>query len=353
MAPRKITITDIARAAGVSKTTVSRYINGKSNLIGEDSRKRIEAAIEMSNYHPNALARSLKTQRSYLVGVIVADITSPFSSSLISGITRSLIDGGYTPVIMSSDDSPELERTSIGSLISHQVDGLIVNTTTDENPDLIKTSLAGTPVVLCDRTVRDHTFDIALSEYRAPVMQLVDHLARQGYGRAVFCTQPYETNSPRRTRRDAFMEADAASFGQTNPEDDVLVVDQRDPSSVVDAVRKVMATTPTGETPAIVAVNSVTLIAIVNAVASLGLSMPGDIGVCGPDDWGWSNALGWDWTSLLGGGITSFKIDPARIGAEAGKLLIERIGDPSAEKRTITIPTELKIGASTMLGGRG
>jgi LacI family kdg operon repressor len=80
--------------------------------------------------------------------------------------------------------------------------------------------------------------------------------------------------------------------------------------------------------------------------------MPGDIGVCGPDDWGWSNALGWDWTSLLGGGITSFKIDPARIGAEAGKLLIERIGDPSAEKRTITIPTELKIGASTMLGSR-
>ena len=74
----KVTISDIAKAAGVSITTVSRYINGKQDLIQKDTRERIETVIKMTNYHPNVMAQSLKTNLSHHIGVIVSDILPAF-----------------------------------------------------------------------------------------------------------------------------------------------------------------------------------------------------------------------------------------------------------------------------------
>ncbi len=83
---KSITIIDVAAAAGVSKTTVSRYLNGKFEFMSSQSRERIAATIEQLNYRPNNLARGLKSKRSKLLGVIVSDIKNPFSSILLKGI---------------------------------------------------------------------------------------------------------------------------------------------------------------------------------------------------------------------------------------------------------------------------
>ena len=80
---KRVTINDVAMAAGVSKTTVSRYINGHPELMSEKTRERIRTVIEMTNYHPSDIASNLKKRTTNLIGLLIADISSPFSLSLI------------------------------------------------------------------------------------------------------------------------------------------------------------------------------------------------------------------------------------------------------------------------------
>ena len=109
----KVTISDIAKAAGVSITTVSRYINGKQDLIQKDTRKRIEAVIKMTNYHPNVMAQSLKTNLSHHIGVIVSDISTPFCATLIQGISETLLSSNYMPLFVSCNNSIKEEESYI------------------------------------------------------------------------------------------------------------------------------------------------------------------------------------------------------------------------------------------------
>lgn len=352
MPDKKATITDIAMAAGVSKTTVSRYINGRYDLLSEATRKRIEKAIQIAHYRPSAVARSLKTQRSYLVGVIVANITTPFATSLLNGISSGLMKSGYIPIFGDAADSPDTEHALIDSLTSHQVDGLIVNTTTSKNPELIALANTGTPVVLCDRYVRNYDFDIAVSAYMAPTRELMEHLHEQGFDRAVLLTQEYENNSPRQFRYDAFTEADAELFGSADPEADVFVASPWEPETMREAVRAICETTPAGKRCAIYATNTVTLIAAYNAIEDAGLKVPDDLGLCGPDDWGWAHRMGWNWPSMLNGGITTFATNPYDMGFAAAELMVQRISDPNGEKRHVEIPTKLEIRGSTLLKDR-
>lgn len=348
----RVTINDIAAMSGVSKATVSRYINGKFSYMGEDTRKRIEAAIKFSNYLPSAAARSLKTQHSYLVGVAIADITSPFSGAMIMGIGGVLEENGYIPVFVDSGDSDERERQNIRSLLGHQVDGLLVNTTNSRNSNLIAIANSGFPVVLCDRGVSDFRFDIAKGDYYTPTLALIQHLRDEGYGQVFLCTQPFERNEVRTERVEAFIEGYRDLFGVTRPEDNVLLVDVRKADDVRQVVREVVEGTPEGEVPAIIGVNSVTLMSLLYAISRCGLSMPDDIGLCGPDDWGWSKQVDWDWSETFGGGITTFKVHPDLIGAAAARLLLSRIEDLGREKETILVPTKTMTRASTSLRSR-
>lgn len=347
MAAKKATISDIATAAGVSKTTVSRYINGRFDLLSESARTRVEKAIQLANYRPSAVARSLKTQRSCLVGVVVANITTPFATSLLNGISQGLREGSYVPMFADAADSPETEHALIESLVSHQVDGLIVNTTCAENPELIALANSGTPVVLADRYINDYNFDISACEYREPTLALMRHLREAGYRRAALVTQEYRNNSPRETRRDAFVEGDLELFGAQDPEADVYLADPWNPGAMREVMRRLLEESdgPVG----VYATNTVTLIAVNNALEELGARVPGEVGLCGPDDWGWAHRMGWDWTSTLAGGVTTFETNPYQMGYEAAKLMLERINDPAGKKRTCLIPTELQIRASTNL----
>jgi LacI family kdg operon repressor len=345
----KATITDIATAVGVSKTTVSRYINGKQDLLSSKTRTRIEKAIRIAHYHPSAVARSLKTQHSFLIGVIVANITTPFATSLLNGISNRLSKDNYTPIFTDAGDSPTREHELIESLIGHQIDGLIVNTTTSKNDELISLSTTGMPIVLVDRLIDDHTFDIALSSYHEPSLKLMHEIHHQGFGRAVLFTQSFENNSARTARRDAFAEGDLSYFGIKDATRDIYVVDPWEASTVELALNAILDSTPKNAIPAIYATNTVTLIATLNAIRKLKLKIPEQIGICGPDDWGWARSMDWDWASTLDVGITTFMTDPYTMGYEAASLMIARIKDPDRKKETRVIPTKLVIRASTKL----
>ncbi len=345
----KVTIDDIATLSGVSKTTVSRYLNGKYNMMSAETRHRIETAVRLSNYQPSAVARSLKTQKSYLIGAVVSDITSPFSSALISGIGDCLYGYGYIPVFTNSGDSPDREQHFIHSLLSHQVDGLVVNTAKVNNPYLINLANSGVPIVLVDRCIDNYNFDIVTGDYKTPIRNLLVHLRQEGYGRAVLFSQEYQENSVRMQRVEGFYEADREVFGRARPADDLCQLAIGDTDRVCLEVKRVLESTPRGNIPALIGNNSVTLMNLVYAISELGLSIPDQVGICGPDDWDWSRSMHWDWSEIIGDGITTYKVHPYQIGKLASELILRRIENPDGKKEKILVPTEMTIRHSTML----
>ena len=172
----KTTIDDIARAVGVSKTTISRYINGHGEMMSEKTRDRVRAAIELTNYQPSDIARNLKRKKTNLIGVLISDMSTPFSSALIIAIGDYLAERGYVPIFANCDDSLQKEEELIDMLISKGVAGLLVNTTSSQNNHLIGVASRGLPVVLCDRYISNYRFNIVTIEQEKPFHDLVAHL---------------------------------------------------------------------------------------------------------------------------------------------------------------------------------
>lgn len=344
---KNVTIADIAQAAGVSKTTVSRYLNGKYSMMSADTRTRIETVIRMSNYHPNSIAQSLRGRRSMQIGIVVSDISSPFCSSMIRSMGHSLLDAGYVPLFVDSKDNLELEHHLIQTLLSRKVDGLIVNTSSFVNPELIQIACSGTPVVLCDRYISDYHFAFVGCGHREPVFQMMKHLKEEGFAKVGFFTQEYKDNSTRFIRRNAYLQSMKELYPEEDGEALSFKLDLKDRQQTIRCVQQLLDSCRPGEIPAIMAVNSATCSHILSVLSELGLAFPGDVGLCGPDDWGWDSR--YSVSAMDFSGITAFTVHPNQIGEIAAQTLLQLIQDPDMEKQDILLPTELVIRDSTRL----
>lgn len=344
---KNVTIADIAQAAGVSKTTVSRYLNGKYSMMSAETRARIEAVIRMSNYHPNSLAQSLRGRRSMQIGVVISDIANPFCASVIRSIGHTLLEEGYVPLVVDSKEDPELEQHLITTLLSRKVDGLIVNTSSFHNPSLIRVACSGIPVVLFDRYVKDYHFAFVGSTHREPIFRLIAHLKEEGYAKVAFFTQDYENVSPRFIRRRLWLEAMAQYFPDVDTQPLTYCLDLMDRERSANHIRALLDSCAPGEVPAVFVSNAATCVHLLSVMQDMGLTVPGDLGVCSPDDWGWDTQYS---VSILNyPKITTLAIYPEQMGAEAAKLMLQMIRDPEGQKNDIILPTELLIRESTRL----
>lgn len=344
---KNVTIADIAQAAGVSRTTVSRYLNGKYNMMSAETRTRIETVIRMTGYHPNSLAQSLRGSRSMQIGVVVSDISSPFCSSMVRSIGHTLLDNGYVPLFVDSKDDPELEQHLIQTLLSRKVDGLIVNTSSFVNPRLIQIACDGVPVVLCDRYIRDYHFPLVGCRHRDAITASMHHLKEEGFAKVAFFTPEYHSISTRFIRRNAYLEEMKSHYPDEDGEALTYVLDLSDYRHTAKCIRHLLGTCSPGEVPAIIAANSVTCAHILMVLDHMGLACPQNLGLCGPDDWGWDSEYS---ISLMHTGkITTFNVNPARIGDIAARRLLELIRDPDLDTQDILLPMELTIRNSTSL----
>lgn len=343
---KNLTIVDIAKSAGVSKTTVSRYLNGRYEYMSAETRERIKKVIEVSGYQPNKIAQSLKSQKSMLIGFVVADIESPFSSATIKSVGDAMLGTGYNLITVNSDNSYDKEKSYIQSLLGQQVDGLIVNTVCAQNPALISLANAGLPIVLMDRFVRDYNFDIAYFENEQSIHVAMEHLRQMGYGQLIFCTQEYEMISPRNLRRQAF-EKKLAEWGEQDTGRYVRVSegDQEHTERIIRGI--IQENAANSAPPALICSNTVTLLRAVRAIKNLGLEMPYDIGICGFDEWGWATELGL--SGMIDVGLTVIKPDMHELGIHTTALLLNRIQNPDSEKREIAVPAKLVVRNSTRL----
>ncbi len=335
MVKKNITIVDVAERAGVSKTTISRYLNGKYEFMSQESREKIARIIEELGYRPNNLARGLKSKRSRLIGVLVSDISSPFSSILLKGIGDCCERYGYGVLITNSNDNPRKERDYILSMMDQRVEGLIINTTGQNDEFLQQIAKNGVPIVLADRGMDETIFDTVRTADEAVTAEVMEHLKERGFSRVGWFSQPVN-NGTRKLRQKAYRNA-CRDILKIEPQEYILEDD--DPLKVEGQIRKFFAANP-GERIAIYTGNGVATLYVVKALQRMGLQWPDDLGLCGFNNW--------DWTELVGGGITVVSQPSYRVGHECVKRLMARIHrNRHAKARMIELDCRLILRRST------
>jgi len=184
-----ITIKDIAKALGLSTSTVSRALRGSYEISAETKKLVLEYA-EKLNYRPNPIALSLKEKRSRSIGIIVCEIANNFFSQAINGIESVAYKKGYYVIISQSHESYEREVSNAQYLASRSVDGLLVSlsTETTDLSHLKKLHEKGLPIVFFDRITEEMQTHKVIANNFNGAYQATEHLLRSGYKRIAHVT---------------------------------------------------------------------------------------------------------------------------------------------------------------------
>jgi LacI family transcriptional regulator len=219
---KKPSIDDIAKSLGVSKTLVSMVINNKTEKYGisEKTRKRVEEKIAELGFMPNKAARRLRTGKSFLIGVIVPDISNPFYSRIIRIIEDKAQLDGYSPMICSSDEDSEKEINLVKMLIdSQQVDGLILSSTLDNASQLDFLAKRNFPCVLIDRVLPGSSMPSVSVDNEQAAFTATEAMIKSGCKNIALLTISPAYISTIKERKQGFaraMEAHRLSFSEKN-----------------------------------------------------------------------------------------------------------------------------------------
>lgn len=336
MSPRQVTIADVAKAAGVSKTTVSRYLSGEFTSLSAVTLEKIRQTVRALDYHPNQMARGLKQGKSNLIGVILADITNPFSTAILRGVEDVSQQLGYSVMVCNSDNDPQKERDYIFMMQQHRIDGLIINTTGKNNPFLHKFSMESIPVVLVDRKVPDLDLDTVSIDNMGATEEAVKFLIQRGYERIALFTEPVDGISSRLERLLTFRRT-LESLGHISASE-VYTFDTENFSSVKNSLEHFIENSHKRKR-VVFAGNGVATLKVSLAFKDLKLEIPNDCALIGFDDP--------DWGPLVGPGLTTIAQPTYEIGVIAMKKIISKIRQESQGTNTTELPGRLIVRGST------
>ena len=309
MKMEKITITDIARLSNVSKTTVSRIINGNYGKVNKDTKERVLKIIEELNYQPNTLAQGLKQKTTNVIGIVLSKL-HPFWSAVLEGVEDACRSKGYSLMISNTGDDPELEVEQIKSFMQRKVDGVIVSPTIHNKAfyeELIDRSY---PIVAVSRKTPNVSLNIvAMNDIKGSWMA-TEHLLSLGRERIMLVVYPPNEISPRYERVAGF---EMALKAKGNQQSWVEIVDEK-PGM---ATQKIVKVLKEKKVDAIISTNNILNLEILKAVKESGLMVPDDVAIVGYDDPAWAE--------LVDPPLTSVYQPAYEMGEKAAKRLIELI----------------------------
>jgi LacI family transcriptional regulator len=336
MKSKLISINDIARALGISPSTVSRALKDHPD-ISTETKRVVKEYAEQVNYRPNALALSLKRQRSNTLGLIIPEIVHHFFSSVISGIEELAYAKGYRLIICQSNEDYHREVINTQVLLDNRVDGIFISmskTTTDHGhfKDLID---SGIPLVFFDRVSEEVETDRVVTADFEGALLATSHLLERG------CTKILHLASPQnlligRLRLEGYQKALANYAIARNPAF-ILQCDTR--KEVFDMSEQILKLAP--EIDGIFAVNDFTAIAAMQLLQENGYRIPDNIAVTG---------FGNDpIASIASPPLTTVEQRGFEMGRQAVEILIRRIENPSTfiDFQTRVIPVSIEKRASS------
>jgi LacI family transcriptional regulator len=329
-----ITIADVAREAGVSRQTVSRVINAKGE-ISETTCRRVQAVIERLGYRPNSIARSLATQRTFTLGVIVPDIANPFFAEVVRGAEEVAHRVGYSILLANSVEDPQREADLLNILEDKQVDGLILCSSRLPDDQLAEHIDRHPSVVLINRRLpqtRVHTVRVDYHQGARQVMAHLFALERHFIGFLAGPLTAYSSGERMQGYREAL-----AEHGQSY--DPGLL---RFCSPYYDdgckAAGELLSARP--QIDAIICFNDLVTAGALCACRRSGRRVPEDVALAGADD----ILL----ASLISPALTTLSVDKRQLGASAMQLLLDEIAGATHGPQDIVIPQTLVLRGSTV-----
>jgi len=332
--PRETTIHDVARAANVSKTTASRVLNGAPNVAPE-TRARVLDAVRQIDYRVNVSARSLRTTRTSLVGLLVPAIVNDVFGRIAEGIEEELRRDDIGLVIASSGWNTAGERVGLESLRQRRADALVLSLVDDSNPEIASIlSAVACPIVLLDRQVNGFEADAVLTDQRNGVTQAVSHLHALGH-RTIGIARHTDLVRPGRECGEAFRQAIAAN-GMTSAGEIVVEYDQVDQHAGRELTSRLIHS---GATGIIAAVPLPVTAGIIERLDELGLSVPRDISLIPFNDSVFA--------SIMRPPLTVIARPLDQIARLVCRLVTSRLHDPQRPARVEVVDMRLVIRGST------
>jgi len=334
-----VTISDVAQRAGVSPATVSKYLNRKK--VSSKSYARIEEAIRELNYQVNDFARSLRTNTSRMIGLLVWSIDNIFATSLFKELEKQLADLNYSLVLCNYNKSASIFAQKIDFLRQHKVDGAIVQlggqTTEVIKQGLRELQAANIPFVLVNRRVEGIEADTVLADDAQAVYDCVTHLLENGHRKIGMIMSP-QNDYKRQMRSDSLRKA-YLDVGLTADEDLLFGFDDGGQWSAVAKDKIVGYLQAHPELTALVLPGYMLTITGISAVHQVGRQIGKDLALIG---------LGCDVINdALNPPITHIHLPADEIAVNAIKLLIDSIACREEKKpRLIYIPTQITAGES-------
>lgn len=337
------TIKDVAVHAQVSVATVSHVIND-TRFVSEATRQRVLQAIKELRYVPSALARSLKSNRTHTVGMMIPNSSNPYFAEIIRGIEDTCYDAGFNVILCNSDDDPLKQSTYVRLLSEKQVDGLIVLSSGSDSDLLDTLRAASMPQVVVDRELEDLAADLVEVNHEAGGYLATRHLLDLGH-RRIACIAGPQTLSSARQRVQGYCRA-LAEAGL--PLDAALCPSADFTSAGGHAAMAALLAGQTAATrpSAVFASNDLMAIGAVCAAAAEGLSIPADLSVIGFDD----IAL----AAYSNPPLSTVAQPKHQTGELAATLLLQRIAAPDRALQRVILQPTLTVRQSTgpWAGGR-
>ena len=331
-----VTLRDVAVRAGVHPATASRALNPETRiLVSEDTARRVLDAAAELGYHPNPVARSLRTRRSHTVGVLIPDLNNPLFPPIVRGLEDRLAAAGYVALIGNTDSDDERERMVFEQMRARHVDGLVVATARLHHPLLAEAARAEMPVVLINRLAQDYSFPSVSVDNERGVRMAVAHLSALGHRRIAHIAGPQEMSTGLSRYRGFVTAMESARL----PTDDDLIVFAK-AFTVEEGLRcsRLLLERGTGCT-AIAAGNDMLAVGCYAALDDAGLTCPDDISVVGFNDM--------PFIDRLRPPLTTIRFPHYQVGTEAAQLLLERIAEHSGPVKILYLAPELVIRGST------
>ncbi|WP_432038084.1 LacI family DNA-binding transcriptional regulator [Streptomyces cucumeris] len=342
---RAATIPDVAREAGVSRSTASRALAGYGP-VSPEARERVRLAAEKLGYRANQLARSMITGRTQTLGAVVADIQNPFFAGVTRGITDAAHAAGYQVLLANTDEDLRAERAAVKTLCDKHVDGLVVAPASTSEVGHLATLLDGVcPVVLLDRRAPSLPTDAVTVDNQGASEDAVRRLITAGHRRIALVslaggdpgpgtaaddrgtgtgTFPVSTGGERIAGYRAALRA--AGVEDTDAYLRVGTFHRQDPAALTEELLS-LPEPPT----AVFATDSMIALGVLSAVGARGLRVPDDISVVAFDDA--------DWTRVVRPRLSVVAQPVQELGAEAVRALVTRIETGTRPPRHITLDT--------------
>jgi len=325
---------DVAEAAGVHLATASRALDDRrSVMVKPETVERVRQAAADLGYRVNRMARGLKMNRSFTIGMLIPDITNPFFPPIVRGAEDCLAEAGYTLVLANTDNDEGKERRHISGMLERQVDGLLLAMARRRDPLIDELDRDATAMVLINRTVDRGNVPAVIPDDQAGMTLAVEHLYALGHRRIAHVSGPQDTSTGARRAAGfrATMSAhglvprrivEAASFGESSGRE------------VADPLFRAR-TRPT----AIVAANDLIAIGVIDAASAAGLRCPGDLSIVGFNDM--------PLAERLSPPLTTVRIPEYEMGRRGAQILLDRIDLPNHGAETVMLAPELIVRGST------